>query len=170
MQAIRFSTATGIVGSDPSKPRGASIASALGVNRMSSNAKSRGTCPICSHPVEISKKVFAADFQCGHCGAPLRVSTLYMRTLVLTGLLLGYSLAWKMGTGSMVVFFWGITWRFLLLCLPLSFLILSFLVRIAPYLVKPPLVLRHNFESPFTTLRLSDDDPRTPWQNRPPPE
>ena len=155
MQTIRFSTTTGIVDSDLTKLRGASKAPTSGVTRMSPNANPRGTCPICSHPVEISKKVFAADFQCGHCGAPLRVSTLYGRTLGLIGVLLGYSLAWKLGNGNMVVFFWGVTWRFLLLCLPLSFLVLSFLVRIAPYLVKPTLVLRRTFESHLTTLNLS---------------
>jgi hypothetical protein len=122
---------------------------------MSQNAKSRGTCPICSHPVEISKKVFAADFHCEHCGALLRVSTLYTRIVVLFCSLLGYALAWKIGEHSLVVFFWGVTWVFLLLCLPLSFLILSFLARIAPYLVTPPLILRRTFETHLTILNLS---------------
>jgi len=133
-------------------------------------AESRGECPACFYPVEVSKAVFRSDFQCNHCGAPLKVSKVYSRIVSLSSIVIGYSIAWRLGQGSLIVFFWGITWVFLLLCVPLALLILSFSAEIAPYLLKPPLVLRRSFESPFTTLHLSDDDPRTPWQNRPPPE
>jgi hypothetical protein len=120
--------------------------------------------------VETSAAVFRSDFQCNHCGAPLKVSKLYSRIVSLSGVLIGYSIAWRLGQGSLIVFFWGITWVFLLLCVPLTILILSFLAQIAPYLLKPPLVLRRSFESPFTTLHLTGDDPGALWQNRPPPD
>jgi hypothetical protein len=121
---------------------------------MSTKHRPPATCPVCSQPVEMSKAIFSADFQCGHCGALLRVSKPYGRTLSLFGVLLGYPLAWEIGScGPRSC--GGIPWGFYLLCLPLTFLILSFLVRIAPYLVIPTLVTRRPFESHLTTLDLS---------------
>jgi hypothetical protein len=83
---------------------------------------------------------------------------------------IGFSVAWKIGQGSFVVFFWGVTWKFLLLCLPLSFLVLFFLVRIVPCLANPPFVVRQNFESLLTTLNLSDNGQWTVPQNEHSPE
>src|SRR6185437_11443075 len=122
---------------------------------MNLTSKSRGACPVCAHPVEMSGSVFRSDLQCGNCGELLRVSSLYLRTVAILGMLLGYSVAWKLGEGSFVIFFWGITFKFLLLCLPLAFLGLSLLVRIAPHVIHPMLVQRPSFESHFITMGLS---------------
>jgi hypothetical protein len=145
------------------KSRGSQVP-ASGIIQTSPNSKPRGSCPICSHPAEMSPAIFRTDFECEHCGAPLRISMLYSRTLVILSILIGYSVAWKVGAGSFVVFFWGVTWKFLLLCLPLSYLILTLIVRIAPYLVRPTLTTRQTFESHLTTLNLSNNDPLTDSQ------
>lgn len=89
--------------------------------------------------------------------------------LGLISVLTGYALAWEIGIrGPRLCGI--IPWGFLLLWMPIGFLVLMLLVRIAPYLVKPPFVLRRTFEGPFTTLNLSDDDRSTPWRNGPPRE
>ena len=113
-------------------------------------------CPACSSPVGISRSVFRLDFQCPHCGAALKVSPLYLRILGVFSVLVGYVLAWKIGIyGPRACF--GIPWGFYLLWMPIGFLVLSLLVRIAPFLVRPTLVPRRSFESHLTTLNLSPD-------------
>jgi hypothetical protein len=113
-------------------------------------------CPVCSAAVEISKSFFGLDSRCRHCGAALKVSPLYLRILVLFSVVVGYVLAWGIGTyGPRACF--GVPWGFYLFWMPLGFLVLSFLVRVAPFLVCPTLVLRHPFESHLTTMNLSSD-------------
>lgn len=74
--------------------------------------------------------------------------------LVLFSVVVGYALAWKVGTyGPRACF--GIPCFFYLLCIPIGFLVLSFLVRVVPFLVCPALVLRHPFESHLTTMNLT---------------
>ncbi len=82
---------------------------------MTHDKKAPGTCPECSHELPISKSVFSQSFRCEHCGAALKISPLYTRLIVLLSVLLGYGLAWKIGIGSFQIFFWGVTWVFLML-------------------------------------------------------
>jgi hypothetical protein len=119
-------------------------------------------CPVCSAAVEISKSFFGLDFRCPHCGALLKVSPLYGRMLVVFSGLVGYTLAWKIGTyGPRAC--GGIPWGFYLLWIPIGFVFLSILIRTVPFLVRPTLVPRQRFESHLTTLNLSPgpkDDPQ----------
>jgi hypothetical protein len=113
-------------------------------------------CPVCTGAVEISKSLFGLDFRCPHCGAGLKVSPLYGRILALFSVLIGYALAWKIGTyGPRACF--GIPWGFYLLWIPIGFVVLSLLIRIVPFLVRPTLVPRQRFESHLTTMNLSSD-------------
>ena len=112
------------------------------------------TCPACSIAVPFVRSVFRMDFQCPHCGAALKVSPLFMRILGLISVLVGYVLAWRIGSfGPQICF--GIPLGFYLLWIPIGFLMLMFLVRIIPFLVSPTLVLRKPFESHLTSLDLS---------------
>ena len=122
---------------------------------MMFNRKS-AACPGCSSAVEISKSFFGLDYRCPHCGAALKVSPLYLRILVLFSVLVGYVLAWGIGIYSPRACF-GVPWGFYLFWMPIGFLVLSFLVRVAPFLVCPTLVLRHPFESHLTTMNLTSD-------------
>jgi hypothetical protein len=154
VQAKPIATTTGIVRANLTDLRDASKAFSPRAIRMSLNAKSLGTCPVCSHPVEMSKAVFSADFQCPHCGAPLKVSLLYWRILGFISVLAGYALAWEIGLyGPRVC--GGIPLGFFLLWIPIGLLVSMLLLRIAPYLVRPTLVRRRPFESHLTTLNLS---------------
>jgi hypothetical protein len=115
-------------------------------------------CPSCSNPVKITRSIFR--FRCPHCDASLEVSALYTRSIVLLSVLLGYAFAWEIGTlGPRFCF--GVPWGFLLFWAPIGFLVLTLLVRIAPFLVKPKLVLRRPNDG--TTLNLTSapkDDTR----------
>src|SRR5438270_5365359 len=104
-------------------------------------------CPACSGALEISRSVFRSDFRCPHCGAALEVSVLYTRFIVLLSLILACPPAWEIGILGPRSCFFGIPWGFYLFWLPLGFLILTVLVRIAPSLVRPTLVVRrpHHF-------------------------
>lgn len=120
-------------------------------------------CPACSIPIETSLSVFRLDFKCPHCGAALAVPLLYTRVLVVISGLLGYALAWKIAAPDLPQFFYDFLWKFCLLSLPTGYLVLTLLVRIAPFLVKPSLVLRPPFDVFLTSLNLSSgpmDDPK----------
>ncbi len=122
-------------------------------------------CPACSLAVTISRSVFRLDFHCPHCGAALKAAPIYLRILVLLSVLIGYVLAWGIGIyGPRACF--GVPWGFYLFWMPIGFLVLSLLVRVAPYVVCPPLVLRHPFDSHLTTMHLSSD----PKDDHPPDE
>jgi hypothetical protein len=112
-------------------------------------------CPACSIPIEVSRSIFRLDFQCPHCGTALRVSLLYTRVLGLISVLLGYALSWELTIPNLRYFFSGIPWAFYLLWMPIGFLVLVLLVRIAPFVVKPALVLRPPFDVYLTSLNLS---------------
>jgi hypothetical protein len=136
----------------------------LGVTRMMVNPKSVA-CPVCSVAIELSRSVFLLDFRCPHCGAALKVSPLYTRIQVLFSVLVGYVLAWKIGTyGPRAC--GGIPWGFYLLWIPIGFVFLSILIRTVPFLVRPTLVLRRPFESHLTTMNLTSD----PKDDHPPDE
>jgi predicted RNA-binding Zn-ribbon protein involved in translation (DUF1610 family) len=122
-------------------------------------------CPVCSAAVEISKSFFGLDFRCPHCGAELKVSPQYTRVLGIVSVLVGYVLAWKIGTyGPRAC--GGIPWGFYLLWIPIGFVFLSILIRTVPFLIRPTLVLRRPFESHLTTMNLSSD----PKDDHPPDE
>jgi len=132
-----------------------------GVIRMTFARKASGRCPICLHELPISKAVFSADFRCERCGSRLEVSTLYWRILGLLSVVSGYILAWEIGIHGPRLC-GVIPWGFLLLWMPIGFLALMLLVRIAPYLVKPTFVKRRTFESHLTMLNLSSDEKDDP--------
>jgi hypothetical protein len=111
------------------------------------------TCPECSSAIQISQSVFRVD-RCPHCSAELQVSTLYARMVALSGCLLGCSLAWEVGSFGPRSCFFGIPWLFFPLCIPFTFLVLSVLFRIAPFVVRPTLILRSP-RNQHTTLNLS---------------
>jgi hypothetical protein len=118
-------------------------------------------CPACSKALEVSRLVFLLDFACCHCGVALKVSLLYSRSLVGLSVLLGYALAWEASRIFPPSFLFGIPTLFLVLWVPLGYLSGVVLVRVAPFLVTPKLVLE--WPSEFTTLSLTSrpkDDPR----------
>ena len=84
--------------------------------------------------------------------------------VVLVGVILGYSLAWEAGIRGPVSRFLVVPFGFILLSIPLAFLVLMLLLRIAPFLVPPTLVIRGPVASYLTTLNLSSgpkDDPES---------
>ena len=97
---------------------------------------------------------FRQDFRCPHCGAALKASVFYSRVLVVISGLAGYVLAWEIGIQGPRVCF-GIPLGFYLLWMPIGFLVLMLLVRVAPFLVPPGLFPRRPFESHLITLNLS---------------
>src|SRR5258708_3048612 len=117
-------------------------------------------CPACSKALEVSRLVFRPDFACVYCGVQLKVSLLYLRSLVVLSGLLGYALAWKASRICPPSYMFGIPTLFLVLWAPIGYLFLIVLVRVVPFLVKPKLVLE--WPSEFTTLGLTSrpkDDP-----------
>jgi hypothetical protein len=110
-------------------------------------------CPACSCPVEMTRSVFRSDFRCPHCGVALSASPLYVRFLALLSLLLGIALAWEIGSRGPRNCFLGIPWTVFLLYLPLGFIVLTLLIRIAPFVMRPALVLRR--PNHVTTLNLA---------------
>jgi len=117
-------------------------------------------CPACSSPVEISRSIFRDDVRCPHCGVALGVSTLYSRLLVVLSISLAVALVWGVAIHGVPSCLICIATG-LLLGIPVAFLVLTLLVRIAPFLVKPTLVLRQRYQ--VTSLNLTPgpkDDPR----------
>lgn len=102
-------------------------------------------CPHCDVRISISKRLFREDLQCSRCQTPLYVSVNYSRTLVLLSALISFVLLWC----ARVRFFW-----LLVLLLPLIALVLSVLVRIAPFVVRPRLYVGEP-PSVFTKLNLT---------------
>lgn len=112
-------------------------------------------CPACSSPVALTRSVFRSDFRCPHCDAELVVSPLYTRLLVLLSVLFGYALAWEIGSLGPRSCFFNIPWWFFVLWIPIGFLVLTLLVRVAPFIVRPALVLRQSNHT--TTLNLTSE-------------
>ena len=119
------------------------------------NRKS-ATCPVCSGAVKISKSFFGLDYRCPHCSTALKVSPLYLRILVLISAVVGYVLTWLIGMYGPPACF-VVPWGVYLFWMPIGFLALSFLVRVAPFLVWPTLLPRHPFENHLTTMNLTSD-------------
>lgn len=101
-------------------------------------------CPSCGARMSISKLFFREDFQCSRCQIPLHVSVTYSRVLVLLSGLISFVLLWALGIRNF--------WLFLLF-LPLGFPILTVVVRIAPFVMRPHL-LYVGKPSVFTKLDL----------------
>jgi hypothetical protein len=78
----------------------------------------------------LSKLVFREDFRCIRCQVPLHVSVAYSRVLGVLSVLASLALLWILGIRDL---------RLLLFNLPLSFLILTVMVRVAPSVVSPRL-------------------------------
>ena len=102
------------------------------------------------------KRVFREELLCPGCGVRLFVSEAYSRVLVLTSVVLGYSLPWTFHIQRLL--FPSLGWLagltvMLALGIASAFAILSILVRVVPRLASPTLVLRK--EDPFTRLNLA---------------
>lgn len=69
------------------------------------------------------------------------------------GFLIGFALAWKASRICPPSFLFGMPTLFLVLGLPIGYLALTVLVRVAPFLVAPKLVLE--WPSEFTTPNLA---------------
>jgi hypothetical protein len=104
--------------------------------------------------------MFRSDFRCPQCGVALGASALYARLLVLFSLLASVALVWGgvRGLQSCLLIPAG----FLALSLPIGLLVLTVLVRVAPFMVRPTLVMRQRYV--LTGLNLTSrgkDDPGT---------
>jgi len=66
---------------------------------------------------------------------------MYTRFLVVLSLLVGFAIGWRIGQFGPMDCIFGIPWTAYVLFLPLGFIVLTFLVRIAPLLINPPIVL-----------------------------
>src|ERR1700686_3887301 len=87
-------------------------------------------CPQCGRRMPCSKLPFREDFRCIQCQVPLHVSVAYSRVLVLISAFASLVLLWELGIRDL---------RLFLFCLPLGFLIMTLMVRVAPFLVTPRL-------------------------------
>jgi hypothetical protein len=101
-------------------------------------------CPQCSRRMPFSKLIFREDFRCIQCQVPLHTSVLYSRVLVLLSAVLSLALLWIFGIRDL---------RLFLFYLPLGFLILTVVVRVAPFVVLPHLYVGKS--SVITKLDLS---------------
>jgi DNA-directed RNA polymerase subunit RPC12/RpoP len=90
----------------------------------------KAQCPKCGQWIPVSKSLFREGFKCTRCQAPLRVSIVYLRVLALMAILASTIVLWL----SHIQFI-GILFFFL----PLGFVFLTVLVRIAPLVVTPSL-------------------------------
>lgn len=104
-------------------------------------------CPNCESTIQWDRRAFRRGFSCNRCGSEVMVSEGYSRTLVLISLGVGFGLVWLplfQGHGS--VFLQSCLGFLALLALefPLAGGVLFLLVRLAPVVVSPPLVIRHS--------------------------
>ena len=106
----------------------------------------RFRCPACGDPVDAIDRLFRKDFHCEQCQTALHISATYCRTLWFLSVAIAFALLWVSGKRD--------TLRVSLFLLPTAFLILTIVVRIAPFLVAPALIAG---EAPgnITTLGLA---------------
>jgi hypothetical protein len=125
-------------------------------------------CPACSKAVVVSRLIFLPNFACPHCGAAIKFSLLYGRSLVILACLLGYALAWEVSRICPPAYLFGIPALFLLLWIPIGYLTLTVLVRVVPFFIRPKLVLE--WPSEFATLSLTsrrgEDHPQSSDEGR----
>jgi hypothetical protein len=101
-------------------------------------------CPQCGRRMPLSKLLFREDFRCIGCQVPLHISVAYSRVLVLLSALASLVLLWELGVRDL---------RLFLFYLPIGFLILTIMVRVAPFFVRPRLYVGK--PSAITKLDLS---------------
>lgn len=111
-------------------------------------------CPNCGLTMRSDREVFDRHFKCGQCGLGLMVSESYSRLLWAISVAFSLGITWL---GSEVC---GISSFEGFLCalasiLIVAILILSSLVRIAPLIVPPHLVIRRT--GPPRVLGIGDD-------------
>lgn len=115
-------------------------------------------CPNCHCQVAFEKNLFRGT-RCKRCASTLFVSTTYSRALGLLSLLAAEALLWIVNIRKLFYPSLGVPFGFLAsLCLgfPVAFFILTVLVRTAPRLIAPTLVLRD--WGTVTTLGLTAED------------
>jgi hypothetical protein len=89
-------------------------------------------CPNCGLKMAFDRSVFRTDFLCQRCGANLVASETYSRVLWLISVAISFVLPW------LTIFRFGQLRPFagfmtvLVLVLPLAFVMMFFLVRVAP--------------------------------------
>jgi|SRR5260370_15146427 len=101
-------------------------------------------CPQCGRRMPLSKLLFREDFRCIRCQVQLHVSVAYSRVLVLLSALTSLAVLWGLGIRDL---------RLFLFYLPLGFVILTVVVRVAPVVVPPRLYVGK--PSVITELDLS---------------
>jgi hypothetical protein len=102
-------------------------------------------CPNC-HGLVVFNKGFFRGTRCSGCDSVLLVSQRYSRTLVLLSILAAEAVLWITGVRKLFYPSLGVPFGFLAsvaLGLPVAFAILTVMVRTAPRLVAPTLVLGH---------------------------
>jgi hypothetical protein len=102
-------------------------------------------CPHCGGRIALSKLVFREDFRCIRCQVPLHVSIAYSRVLVLLSAFTSLALLWILGIRDL---------RLFLFYLPLGFVILTVIARVAIFVV-PPRIHLGKPPSVITKLDLS---------------
>jgi hypothetical protein len=118
-------------------------------------------CPKCNSRMAFDRRVFRRGFLCRQCGSELAVSETYSRVLVAISIVLGFGLPWfPLIQGYSSAFLRSCVGLVALLGLEvlLALATLFLLVRVAPFLVSPPLVLRR--ETPISVLGLGSSPPR----------
>jgi uncharacterized membrane protein YfcA len=98
--------------------------------QMPTEERRGARCPQCGRKISPSKFLFREDFRCIGCQVPLHVSLAYSRVLVLLSAFASLILLWELGIRDL---------RLFLFYLPLGFVILTVVARVA-LLVVPPRV------------------------------
>jgi uncharacterized protein (DUF983 family) len=107
-------------------------------------------CPRCFGPMPVSTKSLRRGNKCAQCGSELRMSEIYARVLGVVSMVLGVSLLWAIHVRDLTLSFWAV---------PMWFVVLSVLVRIAPHVIPPRLELHDSGR--FATLDLQDGPKET---------
>ena len=119
-------------------------------------------CPNCHCQVTFEKSLFRGT-RCTQCASTLFVSATYIRALMLLSLLAAEALLWIANIRKLFYPTLGVPFGFLAsvwLGFPVAFFILTVLVRTAPRLIAPTLVLRN--WGTVTTLGLAAEDDAIP--------
>jgi uncharacterized paraquat-inducible protein A len=121
----------------------------LSAMQMATEERRGVRCPQCGRIMPLSKLIFREDFRCIRCQVPLYVSVTYSRVLVALSGLSGLVLLWVLGIRELGLFLFCSP-----LCLPLGVLVMTLMVRVAPFVVPPRLYLGKP-PSAITKLDLS---------------
>jgi hypothetical protein len=111
----------------------------------------RVRCPECRGHIPCSKLLLRHDFRCIRCQTPLHPSLIYTRVLVLLSAASSCVLLWAVGIRD---------WRLFLFYFPVGFLILTLVVRVAPFVVRPRLYVGKPGGSHLITLGISEGSSR----------